>query len=68
MMSGVLLSEVIQRLPKDSDGSVRYEDICAVLGYDSDCPQTREACHDGVCFPQTEDLPSEIKDKPVRLF
>ena len=68
MMSGVLLSGVIERLPKDSDGAVRYEDICAVFGCDAVFPQTCEACHDGVCFPRTEDLPSGMEDKPVRLF
>ena len=52
----------------DASPKVRYEDICEVLGYDPDCPQMCEVGHDGVCFPLTEDLPSEIKDGPVRLF
>ena len=68
MTSGEMLSQVCERLPKDEYGAVRYEDICAVFGYDPDCPQMSEVVHDGVCFPQTEDLPSEIKDGPVRLF
>lgn len=67
-MNGCLLAGVIQRLPKNDDGSVNYEDICEIFGYDPDCPQTREAGHDGVCFPQTEDLTAERKDEPVRLF
>lgn len=31
MMSGELLAGVIRRLPKNSDGSVNYEDICSVF-------------------------------------
>lgn len=61
-MNGCLLAGVIQRLPKNDDGSVNYEDICEIFG------ETCEAGHDGVCFPRTEDLPSEMKDGPVRLF
>lgn len=68
MTRGEMLSQVCERLPKDEYGAVRYEDICGVLGYDPDCPQMSEVGHDGVCFPRTEDLPSEIKDGPVRLF
>lgn len=68
MTSGEMLSQVCERLPKDEHGAVRYEDICGVFGYDPDCPQMREVGHDGVCFPRTEDLSSEMKDGPVRLF
>lgn len=32
MMSGELLAGVIERLPKNSDGSVNYEDICEIFG------------------------------------
>lgn len=31
MMSGELLAGVIRRLPKNSDGSVNYEDVCSVF-------------------------------------
>ena len=31
-MNGCLLAGVIQRLPKNDDGSVNYEDICEIFG------------------------------------
>lgn len=68
MTRGEMLSGVCERLPKDSDGAVRYEDICGVFGYDPDCRQPCEAGHERVCFPLTEDLTDERKDGPVRLF
>lgn len=68
MTRGDLLSQVCERLPRDENGAVRYEDICGVFGYDPDCRQPCEAGHERVCFPLTEDLTAERKDGPVRLF
>ena len=68
MTRGEMLSQVCERLPRDSDGAVRHEDICSVFGFDAVCPQMREAGRERVCFPRTEDLTAERKDGPVRLF
>ena len=56
MTRGEMLSQVCERLPRDSDGAVRYEDICGVFGYDPVCPQPCEAGHECVCFPSWDSL------------
>lgn len=63
MMSGELLAGVIRRLPKNSDGSVNYEDICSVFN---------EPCEKGpvaVSFVSDDSFPvSEEKQRKEAFY
>ena len=64
MMSGELLYGVISRLPHDSDGAVRYEDLEAVL-----IPhQTHEDCRERNCLVSDSSFTSEEKERILRVL
>ena len=68
MTHGELLYGVISRLPHDSDGSVRYEDICSVFGSDVSCHQTHEDCRERICLVSDSSFTSEEKERILRVL
>lgn len=55
MMSGELLAGVIRRLPKNSDGSVNYEDICSVFNEPCEKGSVTVSFVPGDSFPVPEE-------------
>ena len=64
MTTGELLYGVISRLPHDSDGAVRYEDLEAVLV----SPQTHEDCRERICLSSDSSFTSEEKERILRVL
>ena len=64
MTIGDVLSGVISRLPHDSDGAVRYEDLEAVL-----IPhQTHEDCRERICLSSDSSFTSEEREGILRVL
>ena len=54
-MNGCLLAGVIQRLPKNDDGSVNYEDICEIFGETCEAGPTTASSVSNDSFPVPEE-------------
>ena len=63
-MSGEILWGVISRLPKDSDGAVRYEDLESVLS----SSQTHEDCRERIGLISDSSFTSEEKERILRVL
>ena len=64
MTIGDVLYGVISRLPHDSDGSVRHEDLEAVLVPS----QTHEDCRERICLVSDSSFTSEEKERILRVL
>ena len=64
MTIGDVLSGVISRLPHDSDGAVRYEDLESVLV----SSQTHEDCRERICLVSDSSFTSEEKERILRVL
>lgn len=56
--------ELLYGITHDSDGSVRYEDLEAVLV----APQTHEDCRERICLVSDSSFMSEEKERIVRVL